>query len=78
MYLLLLQFVAPWLAAIGSLALATSPWVLNLAAMPLTDDVALALWIAALGALFAYLRAGRTQWLVVLVAVTEERKLDVF
>jgi hypothetical protein len=70
MYLLLLEFVSAWLAVVGALAFALSPWVLNLAAMPLTDDLALALWVAALGALFAYLRSAAAPWLAVLIATT--------
>ncbi len=47
----LMLFVRPWIAALGALAFATAPHVLSLAALPLTDELALLFWVAALGAL---------------------------
>jgi hypothetical protein len=70
MYLLLLEFAAPWLAALGALALALTPNVQDLAAAPLTDMTALAFWIGALGALFAFLRAPSPARLGLLIAAT--------
>jgi hypothetical protein len=46
---LLLLVAPPWLAALGALGFATAPPVLDLATYPLTDELALALWIATLG-----------------------------
>jgi hypothetical protein len=68
MYLLLLQFAAPWLAALGAVALALTPDVQDLAAAALTDMLALAFWVGALGALFFYLRAPSAGRLVLLIA----------
>ncbi|HEY0615373.1 MAG TPA: hypothetical protein VGC96_12055 [Candidatus Elarobacter sp.] len=70
MMLFLLRFTGPALAAIGALALATSPWVLEMAAMPEPDDVALALWIAALWALYEYFGRPAPSRLLTVVAVT--------
>lgn len=69
-YLLLLQLAAAWLAAVGALGLATAPAVLALAGMPLTDELGLALWVAALGALLAYVRTRAPAWLIALLAAT--------
>lgn len=70
MMLFLLRFTGPVLAAVGALALATSPWVLAMAALPEPDDVALALWILALWALHAYLERPGANRLVAVVAAT--------
>ena len=70
MYLLLLAFAPAWIAAIGAIALALTPNVQNLAALPLTDTLGLCFWIASLSALFWYLRAPSTAVLAVLVAAT--------
>jgi hypothetical protein len=70
MMLLLLRFVGPVLAAVGALALATSPWVLELAALPEPDDLALALWILALWGLHAYLERPALIRLAAVVAAT--------
>jgi hypothetical protein len=70
MYLLLLAFAPAWLAALGALALALTPSVQNLAALPLTDALGLCWWIAALAALFAYVRAPSPGRLALLVAAT--------
>ncbi len=56
---LLMLLVPPWTAALGALAFATAPQVLSLAALPLTDELALLFWTAALGATLLYLRAPR-------------------
>ena len=66
---LLTLLVPEWTAALGALAFATAPQVLSLAALPLTDELALLFWTAALGAMLLYLRAPRPGVLVaVLVA----------
>lgn len=70
MYALLLAFAPPWIAALGAAALALTPQVQDLAAAPLTDPLALAFWVAALLALFAYLRAPAPARLALLVVAT--------
>ncbi|HEV3085792.1 MAG TPA: hypothetical protein VGX96_01110 [Candidatus Elarobacter sp.] len=68
MYLVLLQLVPAWLAALGAIGFGTAPPVLNFAALPLTDELALALWIAAFGALLAALRGRALPWLPLAIA----------
>lgn len=70
MYLLLLMVASPLLAAAGALAFAMTPAVLNVAALPLTDELALAAWIAALAVLLRYLRCGSRGWFAALIAVS--------
>ncbi len=53
-FVLLLRFVTPPIAAIGGLALLFSPEIESIAALPLTDMLALLFWIVALLALIAY------------------------
>ncbi len=55
-FVLLLQFAPPWIAALGALGFATAPPVLALVGLALTDELALAFWIAALGALWMQVR----------------------
>lgn len=55
-FCLLLLVAPPWLAALGALGFATAPPVLELASYPLTDELALALWIATLGAIILAVR----------------------
>jgi hypothetical protein len=54
---LLLLWVAPAVAGLGALAFATAPQVLAVCALPLTDELAVLFWIAALGAMLWYARA---------------------
>lgn len=70
MYVLLLAFAPPWIAAAGAAALALTPSVLNHAVYPLTEMLALCFWIATLLALFAYLRAPSAPRLALLVVAT--------
>jgi 4-amino-4-deoxy-L-arabinose transferase-like glycosyltransferase len=56
---LLTMLVPAWTAALGALAFATAPQVLAVAALPLTDELALLFWTAALGAMLLYLRSPR-------------------
>ncbi|HZW54179.1 MAG TPA: hypothetical protein VFF00_09090, partial [Candidatus Elarobacter sp.] len=48
MYVLLLAFAPPWIAAAGAAALALTPNVQNHAVYPLTEMLALCCWVAAL------------------------------
>jgi hypothetical protein len=57
MFRLLLLWVRPALAGVGALAFATAPQVLDVCALPLTDELAILFWIAALGAMLRYVRA---------------------
>ncbi len=57
MFRLLLLWVTPVVAGAGALAFATAPQVLALCALPLTDQLALLFWVAALGAMLWYVRA---------------------
>ncbi|HEX3462433.1 MAG TPA: glycosyltransferase family 39 protein [Candidatus Elarobacter sp.] len=57
MFGLLRAWVTPVVAGLGALAFATAPQVLDLSALPLTDELAVLFWIAALGAMLRYVRA---------------------
>jgi hypothetical protein len=70
MMLFLLRVAAPVPAALGALALATSPWLLEMAALPEPDDVALALWIGALWAVYEAVTRPGLRGLLIVVAVT--------
>lgn len=65
---LLLLWVAPLVAGLGALAFATAPQVLALCALPLTDELAVLFWIAALGAMLWYVRAPRAPALAAVLA----------
>lgn len=56
-FAMLLLTVPPATAGLGALAFATAPQVLALAALPLTDELALLFWTCALGAMLRYVRA---------------------
>ena len=66
----MLRLVArPLAATVGALAFATAPHVLAVAALPLTDELALLFWTAALYAMLRTVRAPSPGWLAaVLVA----------
>ena len=70
MYVLLLGFAPAWLAALGAIALALTPNVQNLAALPLTDELGLCFWIASLCTLLWYVREPSARHLALLVAAT--------
>jgi 4-amino-4-deoxy-L-arabinose transferase-like glycosyltransferase len=57
---LLLSMTATWKALIGALVFATQPVVLGLAALPLTDELALFFWTCAFGAVLTYQRRPST------------------
>ncbi len=57
MFVVLLSVAPPWIAALGSIAFAVNPAVLDMASYGLTDELAVLFWIAALGAILAYARA---------------------
>jgi hypothetical protein len=67
MFAVLLSMTSTLKATIGALVFATEPVVLNFAAMPLTDELALFFWTCALGAIFAYQRRPAPVALVVLL-----------
>ncbi|HZO93136.1 MAG TPA: hypothetical protein VFB22_05160 [Candidatus Baltobacteraceae bacterium] len=52
----LLPLVPAWYAALGALAFATAPEVLDLSALALTDELATLFWVCTLCAMFAYVR----------------------
>ena len=62
MFLVLLRVAPPWLAALGALACATAPNVLDMSDYAMTDELALLLWIAALGAILEYQRRPGAGW----------------
>lgn len=56
LFAILLAFAPPWLAALGAFGFATTPSVLGVAALGLTDEPALLFWIVSLGAILAFVR----------------------
>jgi hypothetical protein len=56
MFFLLLSITSILKATIGALVFATEPVVLSVAAMPLTDELALLFWTCAFGAILSYAR----------------------
>ncbi|HEX3550196.1 MAG TPA: glycosyltransferase family 39 protein [Candidatus Elarobacter sp.] len=67
LYGILRLFVGPCAAAVGALAFATAPQVLAVAALPLTDELALLFWTAALGAMLRFGRSPDAPWLACVV-----------
>lgn len=70
LFVVLLAVAPPWIAALGSVAFAVNPAVLDLASYGLTDELALLFWIAALGALLAYVRAPSAALLAAVAAAS--------
>ncbi len=64
LYWLLLALGRPWIAACGAVVFAASPLVLVLAESDLTDMLALACWIGALGSLLHFMQRRQRMWLI--------------
>jgi O-antigen/teichoic acid export membrane protein len=57
LFLMILTFAPPWIAAVVALGIIATPAVYEHAGLALTDELALLFWIACVGAILAYLRA---------------------
>jgi O-antigen/teichoic acid export membrane protein len=68
-FLVLLMVAPPWLAALGAVTLAGVPIVYDVGGLALTDEFALLLWIATLGAMLAFAQTGSRRGLAVLFVV---------
>jgi 4-amino-4-deoxy-L-arabinose transferase-like glycosyltransferase len=67
MFVVLLSMTSTLKALIGALVFATEPIVLGVAALPLTDELALFFWTCAFGAVLAYQRRPTTMSAVVIL-----------
>jgi hypothetical protein len=70
MYLLLLRFAIPPLAALGTLLFASSDTVRFLSGSDSTDELAFFFWVLTIAVMIAFVASGRSWWLAAFAALT--------